>query len=763
MKQRVLTGKSALLLLAMVGALAMGGCSGSNTSFPATRVSGSVVDGPIKGAAIRAFELKADKSLNTTPLATAETAADGGYTLNLPNNYSGTLVITASGGSYCAGSDTAQVSGGACPAGTVLTTLDIPLMTMAVVTNGNTVATAHVTPVSTAAMPAVVNAVTGAVSSGTLDLATFATNFANVSGGLTPDASPTDAAGLKPALAQINAMRSAAGATLSAAEIVGRVKSGYVVAAAATTPCSTFSIKQGGALSLMPDDPATAKDPTLLYDGTGGAKTSYAGNTTSPYFKERGTIDVDTLKAVMNDKTVLDVNDETVSYYSEIYTPVTVAVGSDSYKGYRLADVVVRATKFRPRDFNTGAFGATTVIVAFGAKPDGTTAGRVAAFSFSELIRTENGDKTIVAFEKNGAPLPPSEGAMAIIAGNDDDTLLRKVPRLMQIHVRNDYTTTSHALTNTDPALASFQITGQVQEQITVNATTLSATSSQGYYAVGAVGGKAITAFDTYYFQQYGPRHTNYWYGQGVRLTDVLDTAGLKYPDDKGACFVVVTSANNQPALFSCGELYNSPVGRGDGLAGSGNRSRHKGVLMVTDDFRSGSGGPVMMTCWDYESCTLLNPPELASSYTVAMNTTTGSPVSTQVNKQMIALVSTEDYLPFQPQGRWFPYSKNAAGANACTGPTNCIPWVDVGERLQQNIKTMQVFFAAGTGNNGNISTTPATPGGGSGAGGSGGSGSASTTVCTHDQVMAGTCVKSDGTACSHLDFLAGTTCYVPL
>lgn len=412
----------------------------------------------------------------------------------------------------------------------------------------------------------------------------------------------------------------------------------------------------------------------------------------------------------MNDTTVQDVNDETVSYYSEVYAPVTVTVGTDSYKGYRLADVVVRATKFRPQDYNTGAFGVTTAIVAFGAKPDGTTAARTAAFSFTELIRTENGDKTIVAYEKNGAPLPASEGAMAIIAGNDDDKLLRKVPRLMQIHVRNDYAATSYTVNNTDPAQAAFQVTGQVMNPVTVTAGTLSAASSQGYYAVDKVGDKAAGAFDTYYFQQYGPRHTNYWYGQGIRLTDVLDTAGLQYPDDKGACFVVVTSANNQPALFSCGELYNSPVGRGDGLAGTGNRSRHKGVLMVTDDFRAGTGGPVMMQCWDYESCTLLNA-DVPTSYTSAMNTG-----GSQVNTQLIALVSTEDDKPFQPQGRWFPYSKKADGSNSCTGPTNCIPWVDVGERLQQNIKSMKVSFAAGTGN-GTVSA------GSSDSGGSGGSG----------------------------------------
>jgi len=766
------TRSARIAIFPLLAALILSACGGSgggaaNTSAPVTAVGGSVVDGPIKGATIKAFEIKSTNIPDTTPLATTTTAADGSYSLNLAATFSGTVVITATGGQYCAGSATVQVdTNNTCPTGTTLSTLNVPLLTVAQTSAGTTVSSAHLTPISTAATPltASVDSITGVVS-GTLAKADFDTNFGVVSGGKTPGDAPK--AGLATLLERINKMQSSAGEQLALLDVIGNIKSGATAAAAAnevaSTPYASFSIKAGGSIPLMPADLTTAKDPTILVSNANGTKTSNASATSSPYFQERANIDVATLKSIMNDKSVSDVNDESVSYYSEIYAPISVTVGNDTYKGYRLGDVVVRSAKFRPADYNTGAFGVTTAIVAFGAKPDGST-GRLAAFSFTELIRTENRDKTIVAFEKNGAALPASEGALAIIAGNDDDKLLRKVPRLKEIHVRNDYAATAFSVNNTDPALSSFQVTGQVIDPINITANTLSTSSSQGYYAVDKIGSKSASSFKTYHFQEYGPRHMNYWFGQGVRLSDVLDTAQLKYPADKGACFVVVTSANNQPALFSCGELYNSKVGRGDGLEGASNRSRYKGVLLVTDDFRNGTGdaaSPVMMTCWNYFTCTVSNAGD-PTVYKTAMNTTTGAPVSTQVNKQMIALISTQDYMPFQPQGRWFPYSKTGTGSNSCTGPTNCIPWVDVGERMQQNIKSMTVYFAAGTGNGMVAAGTSASSAGTSGSSTGGSSTSGSGAVCSHDQIMAGSCVKVDKSVCTHLDYMAGTVCYLP-
>jgi hypothetical protein len=718
------------------------------TPAAATTLGGSVVDGPVQGAGVSAFELAGDGTPKSgTPLATATTAADGSYTLTLPSGFSGTVVLTATGGSYCAGSSTAQIdNSGYCPAGTVKTGLGLPLSTVATAQAGTAVSTAHLTPVSTAALNATIDSngvVSGAVATGQ-----FAGMFKTLSGGLAPGATPLD---LQPVLDLVNAMQTGTD-KLTLAAVIESLRSGTgataLANASATTAQAGFDVKQGPN-NLMPDDLAAAVDPTTLTTTSTGARTNSGTNGSSPYFLPRAGIDAATLKAIMEDTHVEDVS---------AFAATNVTLGNDVYTGYKLADVVVRATRFRPRDSNTGAFGATTAVVAFGANPDGSS-GRVAAFSFTELIRTENGDKTIVAFQKNGGALPASEGALAIIPGNDDDKWLRKVARLKEIHIRNDYAATSNSIGNTDAAAAAFQVTGAVKEQAGITTAALSITSSQGYYAVDKIGSKPASAFKTYYFQEYGPRHTNYWYGQGVRLTDVLDTAGLKYPTDKAACFVTVTSANNQPALFSCGELYNSRVGRGDGLEGAASRSRFKGVLLVTDDWRVGSGdanSPVMMTCWNYASCTVSNAGDPAS-YPSALNTN-----DNKVNKQLIALISTEDYVPFQPQGRWFPFARTAAGARSCQGPTNCIPWVDVGERLQQNIKTMTVYYAAGTGNGIVADDGDAVPGTGSGGTGAAGGATASSTVCTHDQVMAGACVLASGAACSHLDYMAGAICYVP-
>ncbi|MBS0371546.1 MAG: hypothetical protein JSS57_20375 [Proteobacteria bacterium] len=434
-------------------------------------------------------------------------------------------------------------------------------------------------------------------------------------------------------------------------------------------PSASFDIKQGGTQSLMPTDLTTAQDPTNPANSPSGS---------TPYFQARAGITVTDLKTLMNDATT----------FPAVENPVLVTVGSDTYKGYRLADVIVRATRFRPADYNTGAFGATTAIIAVGLD------GRMSAFSFTELIRTGNGDKTIVAYEKNGSALPDSEGNMEVIAGNDTDPALRKTPRLAELHVRNDFEATSYTLASaaSAPALQpgdiAFQVGGDVATPITVSAATLSATSSQGYYAVDRIGSKAASAFSTYYFQEYGPRHMNYWFGQGIRLTDVLDTAGLAYPNEKNRCFVVVKNANNQHATFSCGELYNSKVGVGDGLAGVGNRGRSKGVLLVTDDFRQGTGNNMMMTCWnDLGTCTKSNAGD-ALGYTAAMDAN-----GDRINYQFIALVSTEDKLPFIPFGRWYPMPSNCASL-----VWKCNPWIDVGERLQQGIKSITVVYAGGSG-----------------------------------------------------------------
>lgn len=703
-------------LLAACGGGGGGGGSG-NTASTATSLSGSVVDGPLRGATVKAFQLT-DNVPAAAAIATATTAADGSYTLTLPSASSATFIVTASGGQYCAGSTTAQVSdAGTCAEGT-LTTLGVPLVTVASASAGATT-TAHVTPVSTAAaqLSPITVASDGTVS-GSIALTEFANNFSSVSNGKSPNATPTELTSL---LQTINAMQQGNNA-IGLAEVINHIQAGALKSQTASTAQPSFSIQQGGPVQNLNgnegDSITVGKDPTLLYDTTDNnslpTKTSYGTSVSSPFFSPRSNIDVATLKAIMEDDTVIDV---------EPHAPVIVTVGGERYKGYRLADVIVRATKFRPRDSNIGAFGVTTAVVAFSAE------GRTAAFSFTELIRTANGDKTIVAYEKNDAPLPASEGALAIIAGNDYDPWLRKVPRLKDLHIRNDYLPGSASLNAGTPESVQFDITGKVQKSIKITAATLSSTSSQGYYAVDKIGDHPVGHFATYHFQEYGPRHMNYWWGQGVRLTDVLDSAGLTYPNDKGACFVVVRSKNGQPALFSCGELYNSSVGTGDGEAGEAKRSRRKGVLLVTDDFRLGGGNKVMMSCWDnIDTCTKDNAGD-PTAYTSNMDSNTDL-----MNNQFIALVSTEDVVPFQPTLRWFPSSLNNAGLRSCSA--SCIPWIDIGERLQQGITSIEVFYAGGTGNN----TKQAGSSGSGSSGGSSGGGSGGSSNCTEHQIHTGTC-----------------------
>ncbi len=437
----------------------------------------------------------------------------------------------------------------------------------------------------------------------------------------------------------------------------------------AVQPSASFAVKAAGSNSLMPSDISAAFDPTDPANSPSGS---------TPYFVEADGVTVDSLKALMADTTTFPVAQEAI----------TVTVGSDTYTGWRLADVVVRSTKFRPADYNTGAFGATTAVIATGSD------GKVAVFSFTELVRTANGESTIVAYAKNGTALPDSQGRFAIVAAADTDTALRHVDRLKLLQVRNEYTATSYTLSSSasaasvTPDAIAFMVSGDVNNSVEITSPVISTSSDQGYYAVTMVGNNDVGSFKTYYFHEYGPRHMNYWYGQGIRLSDVLDAAGLKYPKEKNRCFVVITSANNQPALFSCGELYNSAVGIGDGQEGSARRSRSKGVLLVTDDLRSGTGNGVMMNCWvTLDNCTKNNYDD-PTAYTSAMDAN-----ADKVNYQQVALVSTEDKLPFIPFGRWYPMPSTCANT-----VWKCNAWIDVGERLQQGIKSMTVYFVSNGG-----------------------------------------------------------------
>jgi hypothetical protein len=174
------------------------------------------------------------------------------YAIDLADFGGGNLVVVASGGSYCRGSSTAQVTTNSCAAGTV-TVLSQPLATVASVSAGAATADVHVSPVSTAAVSALatLSASTNMVS-GKLVKSDFDARFATVSGGLKPTAAPSGE--LQPLLAQINAL-AAAGATQES--IIASIQSG-TVALLAATPVNGITlsgaVKDGKTVTLTSAD-----------------------------------------------------------------------------------------------------------------------------------------------------------------------------------------------------------------------------------------------------------------------------------------------------------------------------------------------------------------------------------------------------------------------------------------------------------------------------------------------------------------------------
>lgn len=679
-----------LALLALCVAAITGCDSSSDSDSSPAKLSGLVYDGPVAGATVRVFAVNGEVIGNE--LGRTTTSVDGSYGL-AGISFSGPVLVVAEGGKFCAGSD-AQVINDACATGR-LTGLSSPMLTLA----ASTTAEALVTPFSTVALGDAIAVSDNGSVSGQIALSDFQQQFQSLTG-VYPDASLQTLENLG-LFAAINAWYKASD-SVTFNDVLSNIRTGglaSIVQAPATVQAS-FSISQGGWQDLNGEATdtgiTTGSDPEVCTPTTGEAcsETGRSGN--YPYFESRSAIDLQALITFMEKDSVADIDP---------FTTTSIMIGEDEYEGYRLADVIVRATKLRPRDRGADTFGAATVVVAFSAE------GRKAVFSFNELIRTANGDKTLVAIAKNGEPLPSTEGAFAIVAGNDFNPGLRFIPRLKDIHIRNDFINDTSPAADTAPA---FHITGAVQQEIQISTNSIDPNDTAARYQVTHIGERTVADFDTYYFQQYGPRHMFRWWGQGVRLTDVLDEAGLAWPEDKGACFVVVhsTISDQKTATFSCGELYNSPVGVGSGQPGEANRNRSQGVLLVTDDFRRATGQPVMMACWDnIENCTL----------TAGDDTVVTTYATDDLNSSYVALISTEDTKGFIASGRWYPWARNATGDRVC-GVFQCNPYISVGDRMQVGIRSIQVFYAAGTGNTGSGSghTDNGSPGDGS-SGGSGG------------------------------------------
>lgn len=100
--------------------------------------------------------------------------------------------------------------------------------------------------------------------------------------------------------------------------------------------------------------------------------------------------------------------------------------GTSVLKGVRLRAVLERA-KIRAADHNT-----VKKLAIIAAASDGYKV----VFSWNELFNAELGESALVLFERDGKPLAPAEGPLALISGKDLRTGPRHVKWLQSIEVR---------------------------------------------------------------------------------------------------------------------------------------------------------------------------------------------------------------------------------------------------------------------------------------------------------------------------------------
>lgn len=143
------TRLSMMLLAAAILAGCGGGGEPDRAGGPQPNLTGTIVKGPVGGAAVCAYELAANGK--GRQLGCTTTDMTGGYALRL--DYRGPVLIEASGGTY---TDEAT--------GEVGVTLDVPLTVASLLDGGPS--TVVVTPLTTIAMQ-------GALRAGNLSLATF--------------------------------------------------------------------------------------------------------------------------------------------------------------------------------------------------------------------------------------------------------------------------------------------------------------------------------------------------------------------------------------------------------------------------------------------------------------------------------------------------------------------------------------------------------------------------------------------------------------
>ena len=113
--------------------------------------------------------------------------------------------------------------------------------------------------------------------------------------------------------------------------------------------------------------------------------------------------------------------------------PVVCASGATvatvkNFRGVRLIDVLDRV------GIDTGSQkdGRRMVVIAR------ATDGYSVTFSWSELFNTDVGNGVLVAYEKDGKPLEPSEGQLLLVSGKDIKTGPRRVRWLSEIEVKRE-------------------------------------------------------------------------------------------------------------------------------------------------------------------------------------------------------------------------------------------------------------------------------------------------------------------------------------
>lgn len=296
---------------------------------------------------------------------------------------------------------------------------------------------------------------------------------------------------------------------------------------------------------------SSSATPVTIVSVTGPENSEDAVLGTAPYFRNFNLI-LDDLKDDSKFSNRIELTDLAITDENEDVKETS------TFRGVLLRDLLMDETygaAFRPED--KGKDGRATAVIATGKD------GKIAVFSFWELIKTAVGNEVIVAFEKNGSDISDGEGNFILVSGQDSPSDKRYLKQLSSIEVVNEWVDKDDLV---DATTSSFAISGDVS--IPTDVTTSS-----------------VSSLDPVSFSDVGPSFKQtYWRGTGVRLLDVIEQAVFTYPDEMNRCYVLLEAADKYRTVFSCGELAYTINGLGSGS------KKHPGTLLVTSDFESADG-----------------------------------------------------------------------------------------------------------------------------------------------------------------------------